>query len=418
MSPGHIAPLDGVTVLAFEQFGAGPWATLQLLDLGAEVIKVEDPVLNGDVGRYVPPFQDGEDSLFFEAFNRDKRSISLDLRNEAGRRVLEDLVRTVDVVFCNLRGDHPARLGLTYADLRHLNPALVACSLSGFGMTGPRAAEGAYDYVIQGLAGWMSVTGDPEGPPVKTGLSLADFSGGYVAALAIMGALFRARRSGTGSQCDVSLHETALALLNYNATWALSADFRPTRRMNSAHPSIVPFQAMPTADGWITIACAKEKFWRALCDCIGRLDLLEDERYKDFASRDLHRDELLQQLYEVFATKSSEEWLGVLGEAGVPSGPINDLDQAFADSQVEARQSVVPVDHEVFGQVWHVASPIRIDGMEPRLTPKSVAPARGGDTEAILRSRCGYEDAQIADAAAEGAFDGATEPGSGAQIGS
>ena len=180
-------PLADVRVLAIEQFGAGPWATLQLADLGAEVIKIEDPASGGDVGRYVPPFQEGEDSLFFETFNRNKKSISLDLRDPAGRDRFEELVRVSDVVFSNLRGDQPAKLRLRYDDLKHLNPRIVCCSLSGFGMTGPRAAEGGYDYMMQGLAGWMALTGEPDGPPTKSGLSLVDLSGGYVAAIALAG---------------------------------------------------------------------------------------------------------------------------------------------------------------------------------------------------------------------------------------
>lgn len=395
-------PLEDVRVLAFEQFGAGPWATLQLLDLGAEVIKVEDPTSGGDIARYVPPFQSNEDSLLFESLNRGKRSISLDLRSEAGRQVLQDLAREVDIVFCNLRGDQPARLGLTYGDLRRVNPALVCCSVSGFGMTGPRAGQGAYDYVIQGLAGWMSLTGEPDDPPTKSGLSLVDFTAGYCAAIAMLGALARARRSGIGIQCDVSLQETALSLLNYNATWALSADYKPTRHPNSAHPSIVPFQAMPTADGWITVACAKEGFWRSLCECIGRPDLPEDPRFVDFASRDIHRDELLEQLYRMFATESSETWLTRLAAAGVPSGPINDLHEALSDPQVLAREGLVRVDHPRFGAVWHVASPLRMSGHQRRPPEDAVAPIRGEDTEAVLRSLCDYGQDRIAECALGG----------------
>ena len=183
----RVQPLADVRILAIEQFGAGPWGTLQLSDLGAEVIKIEDPGSGGDVARTVPPFRDGEDSLYFEAFNRGKRSISLDLRTEAGRAVFEDLVREVDAVFSNLRGDQPAKLRITYEDLRAVNPRIVCCSLCGFGMTGPRAAEPAYDHVLQAMTGWMALTGEPDGPPTKSGLSLVDYSGGYVAALGVAG---------------------------------------------------------------------------------------------------------------------------------------------------------------------------------------------------------------------------------------
>src|SRR5690349_877414 len=337
-------PLADVTVIAIEQFGAGPWATLQLADLGADVIKVEDPTAGGDVGRYVPPYQQGEDSLFFETFNRNKRSIALDLRHERGREVLLDLVGAVDVVFSNLRGDQPRRLGLMYEDLAATNPRIVCCSLSGFGMTGPRAKEGGYDYIMQGLAGWMSLTGEPDGPPAKSGLSLVDLSGGYVAAIAILAGLWRAQRDGVGCDCDISLFETALAELMYVGTWAATKGYAPPRRPNSAHPSIVPFQNFRTADGWIVVACAKQSLWVALCGALGRPELAADERFADFAARDAHRDELLEILDAAFAERATEDWLEVLREAGVPSGRVNDVAAALEDEQVAARDAVVALE--------------------------------------------------------------------------
>jgi crotonobetainyl-CoA:carnitine CoA-transferase CaiB-like acyl-CoA transferase len=211
--------LSDVRIVSVEQYGAGPWGTMQLADLGAEVIKIEDPSVGGDVSRYVPPFQEGEDALFFEAFNRGKKSVSLDLRAPDARAVLEDLVRASDAVFSNLRGDQPDRLRLRYDDLREVNPRVVCCSLSGFGTTGPRAREGAYDYTLQGLAGWQAITGEPDGPPVKSGLSLVDFCGGYAAAVALLAGVSSARRTGEGCDLDLSLFEVALAQLNYLGTW-------------------------------------------------------------------------------------------------------------------------------------------------------------------------------------------------------
>ena len=263
------APLADLRIVAVEQFGAGPFGTLQLADLGAEVIKIEDPDAGGDVSRYVPPYQEGEDSLYFESFNRGKKSVSLDLRDAEGRAAFEDLVRGADAVFSNLRGDGAEKLGLTYAALGPVNPAIVCCSLSGFGNTGPRRDEGAYDHVIQGLAGWMSLTGGPDDPPMKSGLSLVDFAGGYVAALSIVAAVWRARRDGVGGDCDLSLFETALALLTYQGTWVASRGYAPERLANSAHQSIVPFQGFETADGWLMVACAKEKFWLRLIEVLG-----------------------------------------------------------------------------------------------------------------------------------------------------
>jgi len=394
-------PLADVRVLSIEQFGAGPWATLQLADLGADVIKIEDPASGGDVGRYVPPFQDGEDSLFFETFNRGKRSISLDLRRPSGRSVFEDLVRHADAVHSNLRGDQPERLRLRYADLRDLNPRIVCCSLSGFGMTGPRAAEGGYDYVMQGLAGWMSLTGEPDGPPTKSGLSLVDLSGGYVAALALLAGLWRARRDGVGCDCDIALFDTALAELMYVGTWAATAGYEPPRRRNSAHLSLVPFQNFATADGWIVIACPKEKFWQALCAVLGRPDLATDERFADFAGRDEGREELLAELDAAFAARPTAGWLEALAAAGIPSAPVNDVAAALADPQALARGSVVEAEHEHFGTVRTIASPLRV-GEEQR--PVERAPRRGEHTAKVLAELCGYNADEVADLAEAGAF--------------
>ena len=372
----RLLPLADVRVLAIEQFGAGPWATLQLADLGAEVLKIEDPASGGDVGRYVPPFQEGEDSLFFETFNRNKKSVSIDLRDPAGRERFEALVRVSDVVFSNLRGDQPAKLRLLYDDLKELNPQIVCCSLSGFGMTGARASEGGYDYMMQGLAGWMALTGEPGGPPTKSGLSLVDLSGGYAAALAMMAGLWRARRDGAGCDCDVSLFDVAAHELIYVGTWAASRGFVPPRRRNSAHPSIVPFQNFEAADGWIVVACPKQKFWERLCEAIGQPELAGDERFADFAARDRNRDELVPILADAFRARPAAEWLEALREAGVPSAPVNEV----LDAVEEAR--LVEYEHPTLGTVRQVASPLRLTDAEP---PVARAPFRGEHDEEVER---------------------------------
>ncbi len=394
-------PLADVRVVAIEQFGAGPWGTLQLADLGAEVIKIEDPASGGDVGRYVPPFQQEEDSLFFETFNRNKKSVSLDLRHPEGRAVLEDLVRNVDVVYSNLRGDQPRKLRLTYDDLKDVNPRIVCCALSGFGMTGPRAGEGGYDYMMQGLAGWMSLTGEPDGAPTKSGLSLVDLSGGYVSAIAVLAGLWRARRDGVGCDCDVSLFETALAELMYVGTWAATRGYSPPRRHNSAHPSIVPFQNFATADGWIVVACPKQKFWERLCEAIGRPELAADPRFADFAARDENRGELLAILDAAFFARPSAEWLELLAGAGVPSSPVNDVAAALADAQAEARGSVVELEHPRFGVVRGVATPLRV-GDDAR--PLRRGPFRGEHTEQVLVEVCGYSRARVRELLDAGVF--------------
>jgi crotonobetainyl-CoA:carnitine CoA-transferase CaiB-like acyl-CoA transferase len=394
-------PLQDVRLVAIEQYGAGPWGTLQLSDLGAEVIKIEDPASHGDVGRYVPPFQEGEDSLFFETFNRSKKSVSLDLRHPQARAVFEDLVRHSDVVYSNLRGDQPHKLRLTYDDLRDVNPRVVCCSLSGFGMTGPRAAEGGYDYMMQGIAGWMSLTGEPDGPPTKSGLSLVDLSGGYASAIAVLAGLWRARRDGVGCDCDVSLFETALHELVYLGTWAATRGYVPPRRRDSAHPSIVPFQNFRTADDWIVVACPKQKFWELLCEAIGEPELAADERFVDFAARDRNRDQLVPILEAAFLARTSAEWLELLAQAGVPSSPVNEVEAALRDPQAQARGSITEHEHPMLGRVRSIRSPIRLSGSEH---PPTRGPFRGEHTEQVLVEVCGYSLARVRELAEVGVF--------------
>jgi crotonobetainyl-CoA:carnitine CoA-transferase CaiB-like acyl-CoA transferase len=393
-------PLADVRIIAVEQYGAGPFGSLQLADLGADVIKIENPADGGDVGRYVPPYSKGEDSLFFETFNRGKRSISLDIQSESGRALFEQLVAGADAVYSNLRGDVPKKLGITYDQLAHINPRIVCCSLSGFGMTGPRHAEPGYDYILQGLAGWMSLTGDAEGPPAKSGLSLVDFSGGLVAALSLMSGVHGARRDGHGMDCDVSLFDTSMSLLSYLGTWHLSAGYEPQRLSRSAHPSLVPFQVFPTQDGWIVIACAKEKFWNRLTVAVGRPDLAHDPQFRSFGDRLINREDLQATLDEVFCSATTQHWLEILRGAGVPSGPVNDVSEALRDPHTLARDLIVSTSHPTLGDVRHVRSAVRAG---PPAEFSQRAPRRGEHTEEVLRE-LGLSSQEIADAASSGAF--------------
>ncbi|GAC1579437.1 MAG: CaiB/BaiF CoA-transferase family protein [Candidatus Elarobacter sp.] len=388
-------PLADVRVVAVEQYGAGPFGTVHLAELGADVIKVEDARTGGDVGRAVPPYQSGNDSLFFETFNHDKRSVTLDLANESGRAVFHDLVRVSDAVYSNLRGDIPQKLGLRYADLAHVNPRIVCVSLSGFGMTGPRRAEPAYDYILQGLAGWQSLTGDPDGPPTKSGLSVVDYSGGLVAALALLAAVHAARRDGTGCDCDTSLFDTAMNMLTYVAAWTLAPDgaYEPERLPLSAHPSIVPFQNFRTADGWIVVVCAKEKFWQRLVDVLGIGHVREDARFADFAARRANRALVTTTLQEAFAARATAAWVAHLTQAGVPCSPINDVHAALADPQTAARGLVAQTDHPTFGTARWIASPVRVGDVPAE---HRRAPQLGEHTESVMRDLLGYDDARIA----------------------
>jgi crotonobetainyl-CoA:carnitine CoA-transferase CaiB-like acyl-CoA transferase len=385
-------PLDSVRILAVSQFGAGPFGTQMLADLGADVIKIEDPGVGGDSARYVPPFQGEADSPYFQSFNRGKRSVSVNLRHPDGQAVFHDLVRVSDAVFNNARGDLPDKLGLTYDALKAINPRVVCCSLTGYGRTGPRAAEPAFDYLVQGYAGYMSVTGEPDGPPGKCGVSVIDFAGGYAAMVGLMVGLFEAERTGVGRDVDISLLDTAVSMLSYFAVWTLNRDWIPERTRDSAHQTLVPAQNFPTRDGWIVVFCNKDKFWRDLVDVLGAPELADDPRFRGFGERFANREALLPLLRERFATRTTEEWLERL-RGRVPCAPVNDVRQALADPQVLARGMIVEVAHPEFGTLREVRSPVRTEGeiREPRRAPRL-----GEHTDEILREILSYGEATIA----------------------
>jgi crotonobetainyl-CoA:carnitine CoA-transferase CaiB-like acyl-CoA transferase len=385
-------PLDGVRILAVSQFGAGPFGTQMLADLGADVIKVEDPGVGGDSARYVPPFQGEADSPYFQSFNRGKRSVSLNLRHPDGQAVFRDLVRVSDAVFNNARGDLPDKLGLTYGALRETNPRIVCCSLTGYGRTGPRAGEPAFDYLVQGYAGYMSVTGEPDGPPGKCGVSVIDFAGGYAGMVGLMVGLFDAQRTGVGRDIDISLLDTAVSMLSYFAVWTLNRDWIAERTRESAHQTLVPAQNFPTRDGWIVVFCNKDKFWRDLVETLGVPELAEDGRFRTFADRFANREALLPLLRARFATRATVDWLDRL-RGRVPCAPVNDVRQALADPQVLARDMIVEVEHPEFGTLREVRSPVRTEGeiRQPRRAPRL-----GEHTDPILRDVLGYSASTIA----------------------
>ena len=389
--PARKGPLNGIRVLAISQFGAGPFATLNLADLGAEVIKIEDPTTGGDVARYVPPATNDADSLYFQSFNRGKKSIAIDLRNPEGKAIFHRLVKKSDAVFNNLRGDLPEKLGLTFSALQDLNPAIVTCSLSGFGRTGPRASEPGYDPIMQGMAGYMSITGEPDGPPGKAGVSIIDFAGGYAAALGLVAALLEAKTSGIGRDVDVSLLDTAVSMLTYFASWTQNSDWEATRTPSSSHQTLVPAQNFQTTDGWITVFCAKEHFWKKFAELIGMPELISDERFATFASRYDNRSFLIPILSERILEKTNEEWLGLF-RGIVPSGPVNSIDEAFDDEQIRARGLIVDVEHPSYGTIKQVASPITTEGSNEAISP---GPRLGEHTDDLLTDLLSLDERQI-----------------------
>src|SRR5438105_9648539 len=393
------APLSGLRVVAVEQFGAGPFATLHLADLGADVIRLEDPHTGGDVSRYVGPVQRGTDSLYFESFNRGKRSLVLDLKQPAGQEVLHRLVRDADAVCANVRGDVVTQLGLTYEVLGRVNPAIVCLSLSAYGREGARSAEPGYDPLIQAEAGWAALTGDPDGPPVKSGLSLADYVGGMMAALALVAAVLDARRTGQGRDVDVSLYDSALAMHSYRATWYLSAGVAGERTAASGHPSIVPFQFFATADGHLAVACAKEKFYRALVEALGMPELAADPRFASFEARRRNRDALLALLEARLRTHPTEHWVGLL-RGRVPVAPVRAMGSALDRQELAERGMLATYRHAELGEVATVGLPIKMAGYRPTYRP---APLLDGDRAEVLAA-AGYAPEEVERLHQRGAF--------------
>jgi len=400
LSTSALGPLSDVRVLAISQYGAGPFGTMYLADLGADVIKLEDPLTDGDISRQIPPFAIEQDSLFFQALNRNKRSITLNLRSEAGRQLFERLVPEADVVFNNLRGDEPARRGLLYDDLKALNPAIVCTSLTGYGLTGPRQAEPGYDYLVQGLIGLMSLTGEPSGPPARAGLSVVDFVTGITAALGTVAAVMQARRTGQGCDVDVSLMDGGLSLLSYLVPWHLNGGYMPERLPDSAHPSVVPSQVFATMDGHIVIMCQKQKFFVRLCELMEQPALATHPEFATMAARYQNKDTLLPILSDLFRTRSTQDWIARFGNQ-IPCSPVNTVHQALQDPQVIARESLLSVPHPHWGEVKQVNCPIRLTGWQ---TPTQHAPRLGAQTDAVLQELLGLSGAEIASYRAGGAL--------------
>jgi crotonobetainyl-CoA:carnitine CoA-transferase CaiB-like acyl-CoA transferase len=373
-------PLAGVRVLAVEVYGAGPFGTTHLADLGAEVIKIENRATGGDVSRAVgPQFLGEDDSVFFQSLNRNKKSLALDLKHPRGREILHRLAATADGLMGNLRGDQPEKLGLTYASLSKANPRIVCAHLSAYGRDGARKSWPGYDYLMQGEAGWLYLSGEPDGPPARMGLSVVDYATGTSCALALLAGILEARRTGRGRDIDLSLYDVAMHLLNYPAAWYLNGGLETSRVARSAHPFIAPSQLVRTRDGWIFIMAQTQRFWELLCDQLGRADL--KETYPDFAARREHRDELTRIFDGIFSAHTAQEWLEKL-RGKIPCGPVYDMAQALENPYFLERGGVQVLDHPDKPGFKLVASPFRLG--EP--LPASPAPKLGEHTEALLGS--------------------------------
>jgi crotonobetainyl-CoA:carnitine CoA-transferase CaiB-like acyl-CoA transferase len=385
-------PLSGVRIVSVEQYGAGPFGTQHLADLGAEVIKIENFREGGDIGRAIgPQFFAPDDSHFYEAFNRNKRSLGLDLKNPKGQEIFRKLVERSDAVFDNLRGDLPTKLGITYTQLANVNPKIVCVHLSAYGRSGSRASWPGYDYLMQAEAGYLSLTGEPDGPPARFGLSIIDLMTGTTAAMALLAGLVDARATGRGRDLDVSLFDVALHNLAYVATWYLNGGVVTNREPRSSHPSLTPSQLCRTKDGWLFIMCNKEKFWAVLAEALGKPEWATDSEYASFAARLKNREQVTRELDAILSTATTAEWVARLG-GKVPVAPVYDVEQALENPFVAEQQRVVDFEHREHGKIRGVASPVRLDN--GAALPTRAAPRLGEDTDVLLEEM-GYAASTI-----------------------
>jgi succinate--hydroxymethylglutarate CoA-transferase len=399
-SPAGPLPLTGLRVLAVEQYGAGPFGTSYLADLGAEVIKIENHKDGGDVGRQVGPHFFGPgDSHFFQTFNRNKKSVTLDLKHPEGKAAFVALVKGADAVLDNLRGDLPEKLGLTYDDLKHANPRIVCAHLSAYGRSGSRKAWPGYDYLMQAEAGHMSLTGEPGSPPARYGLSIVDLMTGLAAAFGLLSGVLSARATGQGMDIDTSLFDVALHNLNYPGTWFLNAGAVTGRTPRSSHPSLTPSQLYRTKDGWIFIMCNKEKFWSVLSQTLGKPEWAADPDFATFKARLANRERVTQMLDVVLMTRTTAEWIERFAGT-VPASPVFDVAQALESEFVAERDGVVEFVYPDGRRARMIAAPIRVPGVP---APTRAAPRMGAHTDALLRE-AGYTDARIAELRASGAI--------------
>ncbi len=397
------SPLDSIRVLDLTRVLAGPWCAQNLADLGADVIKIERPGAGDDTRSWGPPFlkdrdgNDTTDAAYYLAANRGKRSVTIDISGAPGQQAIRELALHCDVVLENFKVGQLAGYGLDYASLRAVNPRLVYCSITGFGQDGPWAQRPGYDFIIQGLGGLMSLTGEaddqPGGGPQKVGVAVSDLMTGMYATQAVLAALLHRERTGEGQFIDLALLDVQVAMLaNMNTNYLVSGE--PPRRWGNAHPNIVPYQTFKTSDRWIIVAVGNDGQYRRFCEIGGCPELVSDPRFARNAGRVRNREALIALLVPMMAAQPADYWLERLEAAGVPCGPINDLDQVFRNPQVRARGLRIDVPREDAGPVPLVGSPMRFSA-----TPVSYrrAPPRLGEhTNEVLGEILGYDAAQIA----------------------
>lgn len=393
-------PLKGIRIVAVEQYGAGPYGSQYLAQLGAEVIKIESPG-TGDVSRITGPHLLGKgDSQFFQTFNQNKKSLVINLKSEQGQKVFHKLIATADAVSNNLRGDQPAKLGLVYADLGKVNPKIVCAHLSAYGRNNDRQSWPGYDYLMQAEAGFMHLTGEPDSTPARFGLSMVDFMTGVVCSTGLLAALLGTARGSLGCDIDVSLFDVALHQLTYPAIWYLNAQHSTGRLSRSAHPATVPCQLYKSKDGWLFVMAMTPKFWDILVALLGQEELAKDLRFIDVGARRNHRQELTEILDSEFSKQDTSYWIQLL-TGKVPVAPVNNLTQALENPWLTNNQSIQVLRHSHKEKLKVLANPIRINGK--RLAAKTGA-ALATDTTAILKE-LGYTTKDIQKLKDSGAVD-------------
>src|SRR5262245_42940378 len=384
-----MAPLDGITVLDLTRVLSGPYCTMLLADMGARVIKIEQPRKGDDTRAWGPPFLEGE-SAYFLSINRNKESVTLDFKQPAGRRILDRLLADADVLVENFRPGTLTKLGLDYATLAPTHPRLVYCAISGYGHTGPRHREAGYDAVMQGAGGLMSITGTPDSPPVRLGVAIADIVSGMFAAQGITAALFARERSGRGQEVDIAMLDSVVALLSYQAGIYFATNTAP-KRMGNRHPTIVPYETFPASDGVFVLAVGNDDQWGRFCEVAG---LERDERFATNRLRVVNYEQLKPLLDSALRAHPRAYWIEKLTKAGVPCGSVRDLHEVFTDPQVIARHMVAELEHATLGALKLVGTPLKFSETPGAI--RTAPPVLGQQTDAVLANDLGYSADEIA----------------------
>ena len=382
--------LEGIKVLDLSRALAGPYCTMMLADMGAEVIKLEMPGRGDDSRSWGPPFVEGE-SAYFMSINRNKKSITLNMKSEKSTEIIHRLIKQSDVLVENFRPGAMERLGLGYEQVKKMNSGIIYCSISGFGQDGPYRMLPGFDQVLQGMGGLMSITGEPGGPPIKVGVAIADIAGGMFASYGIVAALYNREKTGKGQAVDISLLDSQVAWLTYRAG-AYFASGEVPQPVGSGHPVIVPYQAFKTKDVYINIAVGNDQLWERFCKAVGLEKVMNDPKFATNAKRVENREEIVKIIGDLIAAKNGEEWLNILTDAGVPCGPIYTVDKIFSDPQVLHRQMLQELDHPKVGTIKVAGTPVKLSDTPGEV--KSAPPVLGQHTQEIL-TQLGYSDKDV-----------------------